>query len=93
MKQLNVETEGAFALVPLKWLNEMADEVGQMRKTLERIEAENDYEYLTAQEIMEKYRISRRTIYTMKISGTIECIKVGKREKFKIYKGKKNIVS
>lgn len=77
----------------MEWLKGVTEELSQAKKLLEQVVKEsNEYEYLTAKEITEKYQISRRTIYTLKTSGTLECVKIGKREKYKIFKGGRSII-
>lgn len=82
MNRLDTSKTQGFVSVPVTWLNQLMDEVKRVADAMEG--QEKKPVYLTARQIIERYNISRTTLYRLKEEGRIEYVKVGKRYKYRI---------
>lgn len=92
IKRIQISEETAVVNVPVWWLNEILDAVKTLAKKSEIEELGEAYEYMQVREVLEKFKITHRTLVKLMEEGKIEYVQVGMRKMIKIYKGKKNIL-
>lgn len=85
------EKENLQVSVPLSWLNGVAEALNKVTIYLEKIEGNDEYEYISMKEATKRYKTTYKTMHSLIDRGMLEYVVVGRSKKIKLYKGNRSL--